>query len=76
MGKRFPLSTSWELLKTRWQPLQFWVVKQALFQELKLLSHLSVTVMGPLILIVMCLLSRRSIQIIHFWYVVEDGFLR
>ena len=75
-GEKIPITTSRELLKTRWQPLQFWVGKQALFQELKLLSHLSVTVMGPLILIVMCLLSRRSIQIIHFWYVDEDGFLR
>ena len=68
MGKRFPLSRSWEMLETRLQPLQFWVVKQALFQELKLLSHLSMTVMGPLFLMVMCLLSRRSIQMIHFWY--------
>ena len=60
-GEKIPITTSRELLKTRWQPLQFWVVKQALFQELKLLSHLLVAVMGPSILIVMCLLSRRAI---------------
>lgn len=44
MGKRFLISTPWEMLKTWWQSQQFWVVKQALFQELKLLSHLSVTI--------------------------------
>jgi hypothetical protein len=80
MGKRFLISTPWEMLKTWWQSQQFWVVKQALFQELKLLSHLSVTIIGPLLLMVMCFLLRRSIQMIDFWYrklmLMADGFLR
>lgn len=40
MGKRFLISTPWEMLKTWWQSQQFWVVKQALFQELKFIISL------------------------------------
>ena len=75
-GEKIPIINTMGNAQDWVQSLQFWVVKQALFQELKLLSHLSMTVMGPLFLMVMCLLSRRSIQMIHFWYVDEDGFLR